>query len=421
VTAGTFQSPGRGSGLFAIMALMGTYFVLVQINRSAGGVLANTLSTTRGLDPTEIATVTGVMFLAAAAFQIPYGLVYDRYGPRLVVIVSGVIGAAGIAVFACAETTGGLTIGRILIGAGHGGVITAIILLAINWAPPDRVAQVTAIVIAASGSLGGILATAPLAIALEATGLCISFGALAGVSLLVTGLIAVMVRDHPPGATNSLGRHESLIESLRGLWSVVTNRRMWPIFAMATCFSAPFSTIGGLWAGPYLHHVHGLNEADTGLGLGALMLAFYVGTALYGPLDRLFNTRKWVVLGGVVIMIVSLLVLAIVPGLGLWSALGLLVVFSAAAPFFFTLSAHCRGFVEDSRAGRAITFVSMMGIATIFALQWFTGLIVETLQGVDGEGPEFGYRMAFASVAAFLGLAGAVYLTAQDVKPNPAT
>ncbi len=85
-----------------------------------------------------------------------------------------------------------------------------------------------------------------------------------------------------------------------------------------------------------------------------MMLALYLGYMAYGPLDRIFNTRKWVVLGGVAGMLACLLPLAMVPKLPLMVVVLLLVIFALCSPFFITLAAHCRGFVPVHRVGRAI-------------------------------------------------------------------
>ena len=57
-------------------------------------------------------------------------------------------------------------------------------------------------------------------------------------------------------------------------------------------------TVLGSWAGPYLHDVHGMDALTRGNVLLAMGLAQLVGILAYGPLDRIFNTRKRVVLAG---------------------------------------------------------------------------------------------------------------------------
>ena len=57
-------------------------------------------------------------------------------------------------------------------------------------------------------------------------------------------------------------------------------------------------TVQVLWSGPYLHDVHGLDTLERGHVLLGMAVAQTVGTLLVGPMDRVLNTRKWVVGGG---------------------------------------------------------------------------------------------------------------------------
>ena len=72
----------RRPALRRMLILLGFFFVLVQVNRSAGGVLASYLAAVRGLSPTDIGAVMGTMFFASALVQLPTGILFDWIGPR---------------------------------------------------------------------------------------------------------------------------------------------------------------------------------------------------------------------------------------------------------------------------------------------------------------------------------------------------
>ena len=123
----------NAKALSRMLLVLGLFFICVQVNRSAGGVLANYLDTNRGLSPTDIGAISGAMFFAAAAAQLPTGLLFDRIGARLTLVCMSLISVAGMTVFALAETSPLLASGRFLIGFGHGGVISGVYLLAMGW------------------------------------------------------------------------------------------------------------------------------------------------------------------------------------------------------------------------------------------------------------------------------------------------
>jgi predicted MFS family arabinose efflux permease len=403
-------------GLSRIMLLMGLYLVVVQINRSGGAVMASELMSTRGYRPTEVGAIMGSMFLASAVVQLPAGVLYDRYGPRVMLSALNLIAVVGLVLFAYAASVPSLTLGRSLIGLGHGTVIAGIYLLAVAWVPADRVATVTATVIGLAGGTGALLATTPLALTLGQLGFTPTFAILAAVTLIFSAAIYFIVRDPPGSGDGPVERAaESVWQSLRGLWEVASDRKLLPVYIMGSCFTAPFLTIGGLWAGPYLRDVHALTNTQSSLVLLVMMLALYLGYMAYGPMDRIFNTRKWVVLGGVAGMLLCLLPLAVLPRPPLAVAMPLLVIFAFCSPFFVTLAAHCRGFVPVHRVGRAIACINLMGLVNVFVLQAVAGVLVEGVNGADQEAAATGYRLVFAMVAVVLIITGSIYTRVRDV------
>ncbi len=407
---------GAAPGFLRIMLLMGVFLVVVQINRSGGAVMASELMSSRGYRPTEVGTIMGSMFLASAIVQLPAGVLYDRHGPRVMLSTLNLIAVIGLLLFAFAASVPGLTLGRVLIGFGHGTVIAGIYLLAVAWVPADRVATMAGTIIGIAGGAGAVLATTPLALTLGNFGFALTFGLLAALTMVFSAAIFFVVRDTPTARDGRHGRAaESLWQSLRGLWEVASDRNLLPIYIMGSCFTAPFLTIGGLWAGPYLRDVHALTNTESSFVLLVMMLALYSGYMAYGPMDRVFNTRKWVVLGGVACMLSCLLPLALVPDLPLPVAVALLVAFAFCSPFFVTLAAHCRGFVPMHRVGRAIACINLMGLVNVFVLQAAAGVLVE---GASSAGPQAvanGYRLVFAMVALVLIVTGAIYSRVRDV------
>ena len=189
---------------------------------------------------------------------------------------------------------------------------------------------------------------------------------------------------------------------------------------MALCFSVPFATIGGLWAGPFLRDIHGLDPSTAGSVIFMMVLCVNLGTYFYGPMDRIFNTRKWVVLGGVSIMIISLIVLVAFPTAHILFVVSLLAVFSLASPIFVTLAGHCRAYVPEHRAGRALTFVNFLGVGFIFIMQAFTGWLVE-VSSIYELSILSGYRLVFGIVIISLSISAFLYLFSRDVRPFPKT
>src|SRR3546814_13907763 len=100
------------------------------------------------------------------------------------------------------------------------------------------------------------------------------------------------------------------------------------IFVMGFCFTAPFMTIGGLWAGPYFTEVQHLGHAEASLALLAMVIGLHIGTWGYGVLERLAPSRRRLVLTGVAIEVACLALLTVWPAAPLPLAVVVLFAFS---------------------------------------------------------------------------------------------
>jgi predicted MFS family arabinose efflux permease len=422
------MSPGSDEGpatLRRMMVLLGVFFVLVQVNRSAGGVLATYLGGQRGLSPADIGAVMGSMFFASAVVQLPTGILFDWLGPRRSLTYLGALAVLGLVVFALAQGPWGMVTGRFMVGLGHGGVIAAIYLIAMAWARPSHVAQATATVVGIAGGIGGVLATAPLELALGQFGLPATFLALAAATAAATLVLYIALRDQPRAAASLLDSPpESLAETVRGLFVVVRMPELRRIFVMGFCFSAPFMAIGGLWAGPYFIEVQGLRPQTASLFLLGMILALHLGTIAYGPLERWAGSRKRLVLMGVATEVACLGLLVAWPAAPLPLAAATLFLFGCAAPFYVILVGHARSFVPARRAGRAMSCINLVGLTGVFLMQTGTGALIDLVQQAGGSAAT-SYRLVFLSVIAILLAASAIYSRQPDAPetgpgPGPA-
>src|SRR5688500_9838527 len=128
--------------------------------RNVNAVISKDLSSEFALSPSDLGFLTSMYLLAFAAFQLPLGVLLDRYGPRRVVATLLCIAAAGALVFGLARDFTTLSIGRALIGLGVSGGLMGAIKAFTLWFPLNRLALLNGLYLAAGG-IGGLSATAP--------------------------------------------------------------------------------------------------------------------------------------------------------------------------------------------------------------------------------------------------------------------
>jgi predicted MFS family arabinose efflux permease len=232
-------------------------------------------------------------------------------------------------------------------------------------------------------------------------------------------LFALGVSDVPPHRPPPPRPHESLREVAHGLLQVLRAPGMAPVLAMHMFIYASMMTVLGLWAGPYLKDVHGYDAVTRGNILFAMAAAQTVGLLCAGPLDRIFNTRKWVAVGGSAVTVAILGTLALLDHPSAAVAVALLLLHCGLTSYSIVVVAHGRSLYPDHLAGRGVTLVNLSQLVGLSVLPVATGAVIGAFPVTGGASPEIAYRWAFALLAAALASGTAVYLTARDAKPRP--
>ena len=292
-------------------------------------------------------------FFAFGIMQIPTGMLLDRFGPRRTMSGLFVLAAAGSAVFAMAEGVVGLTIGRALIGIGCAAGLMGMLVTIARWYPPERFAKLSAMVYVIGGT-GVLFATTPLAAAADTIGWRGAFWAMAVITLGFAGLLFAMVRDAPPGQEIESAR-ETFGEMLGGVRAACANRQLWHVCAIQFVNYGSIIAIIGLWAGPYLNDVHGLQGVLRGNVLFVINFVMLAGVIGYGVVERKLGSRKRAIVGGSIASSAILLILAFWPGIGLWPATGLLIAFAVTSAHIMLNHAHARAVLPDHLVGRGLT------------------------------------------------------------------
>lgn len=157
---------------------------------------------------------------------------------------------------------------------------------------------------------------------------------------------------------------------MRGIGRVLRLPTLWAIAPLALVAYASVVSFQGLWAGPYFIDFLGYTRTDAGNVLFSLGFSTAVGSSVGGWLsDRIFRSRKWVVIGGNVVTVACFLPLVglAVPG----TLFGWIVLFSVLgffSSFRVLLYAHVKESVPAHLVGTAViavNFFIMVGPALL--------------------------------------------------------
>lgn len=345
------------------IAVLVLAYGLSQFYRAFLAVLAPALQVDIGAMPDDLATASGVWFLIFAAMQIPIGAALDRIGPKVTAVVLFTAGAAGGAfVFSLAQSPLHIIIAMGMIGVGCAPVLMASYFIFARVYSPAVFATLAGATIGL-GSLGNLAGASPMAWAVTAFCWRETMQGLGVVSLVVAALMWVTVKNPPKVESAQRG---SVLDLLK-------MPQLWPLYALMLVNYAPAAGLRGLWAGPYLRDVYQADVALIGQVTLVMALAMIAGSFAYGPLERLFGTRKWVILVCNAVGSLTLAALWWMPAPGVWTSAVLLAVIGFAGSSFPLLVAHAKAFFPAHLTGRGVTLVNLFGIGGVGIAQFATG------------------------------------------------
>jgi len=260
-------------------------YILTVMQRTSLGVAGLEAAKRFGITPGVLAAFVFIQVTVYVTAQTPAGLLVDRYGPRVMLIISGVFLTAGQLLLASATALPQAVLARVLVGLGDAIVFVAVLGLVPRWFAARRVPVITQLT-TILGQLGQILSAVPFLILLHHAGWSTAFGFAAAGSALAALLVIAVVRNAPAGGWSpapSMSLRE-VGRQLREVWGR-PGTRLGFFGHMGTQFSMMVFAL--LWGVPYLESAQHLSASAA----GALMTLFVLGMICIGPVVGIFTSR----------------------------------------------------------------------------------------------------------------------------------
>jgi len=362
------------------------YFLSYAL-RSVNAIIAPELTRDLGMTAAGLGLLTSSYFLAFGLFQLPLGLLLDRFGPRRVEAALLLIAAAGCALFGLGDSISTLALARALIGLGVSACLMASFKAFTQWFPAEQLPSLTATIMVAGG-LGALSASVPVQAALPLLGWRGLF--FLSAALLVASAAYLMTVPDRGGSP----QRESMQQQLAALRQIFADRRFWRFAPQGCVAVGGFMAIQGLWAVPWLMQVDGLSQDAAAQVLLAMALAMLAGF-LFVATCSLWLARHGVspmaLLSagmGLALLAELAILLNLAPPLWLWPLLG--VSFSLSNLAYSQLSAA----FPVTLAGRVNTALNLLVFVGAFGLQWGIGAMVDRANAF-GLSRADGFRLTF--------------------------
>ena len=370
-------------------------YFLSYLFRTINAVIAPDLVRDVGLDAALLGLLTSTYFLTFAAFQLPLGILLDRFGPRRTEASLLVIAAVGALVFAVSSNATGLILGRALIGLGVSACLMGALKAYVIWFPGVRLATVNGLHLAV-GSMGAMTATAPVEAVLQLTdwrGVFLGLAVLTGAAAL---LLFLVVPEREGGASG-----DTLKEQIKGTLAVVSHPFFLRIAPLALTAQGTFLAFQTLWAGPWLRDVAGLDRTGVANMLLLIALAMLAGFIILGwtaeRLEKMGLNPIIVPTVGMSVFIfvqVGLVLQWTTVSNPLWLIFGF---FGTSGIIFFPVLTRA---FPSALAGRVVTAINLLVFVGAFVFQWGIGEVIDLWPPTEGGYAPAAYRVAFGVLMA---------------------
>lgn len=372
------------------------YFIS-YLYRVVNAVLAPDLAGDLGIGPSELGLLTAAYFISFAAFQLPLGVLLDRFGPRKIESFLLIFAAAGAFVFSRAESVTGLVIGRALIGFGVSACLMAAFKAFVLWFRREQLPLINGIQMAAGG-FGALTATAPVEAALGITDWRGVFLILSVLTLAVGAAVFWVV---PEKQIEQKG--DSIRQQLQGIIQVFSSLTFWRIAPMTFTSQASFFAIQGLWSGPWLRDVAGFDREMIAQILLIIAAAMVVGFIVMGAIAERLSRLG---IKPILVAVTGMIAFAIVQILLIMEATSWARTLWMLFGIFGTTGIVPYAVLSQSfpihLSGRVNTGVNLLVFVCAFAAQWGVGAIINLwpTTAAGGYAPP-GYQAGFAMMLAF--------------------
>ncbi len=385
----------------ALLPFAAGYFMSYLL-RAVNAVVAPDLVRDAGLSPSQLGLLTAAYLGAFALFQLPLGVLLDRYGPRKVQAGLLSIAALGSLAFAWAPGFTSLFAARAVIGLGFSAGLMASYKSSATWVPLERRSLANTAIMSV-GALGVVVATEPTEYLVTLIGWRNAFTAFAGVILCAAAFILVVAPKK-----DTVGTPAPFREQFAQMVAIMKRPLFWRVAPLLGLTSGVQIGIQTLWAGPWFRDVMGLTREEVARHLLWMAVAFMVGILSVGVIaDRLGKrgvSPMKVMLGfNLVYFLAQALIVFRIEALIFPAWLAVAAFGQVAILAFPWFAAH----IGKDLAGRANATINFAMFVAAFAAQYLVGIIIglfpATAAGYDASAYSWAIGLfLLAQIAGFI-------------------
>lgn len=312
----------------AVFSFVVVCYLMPPFQRGVPALIGPELMQDLQLDAIDFGLLGMTFMWAFGLAQAPTGALLDRFGARRGLAVIFLLIAAGSFLFSRADSLWQVLAGRAVIAVASAGIMHASAKVIAAWYSRQAYRGMWALFMGL-GTMGGIIATTPLAYMISRFGWRDVFLLLGGFCLFVAMVAGWKLQEQPDnirGSDQMQGERQLAVQQSTGNTSRgLLKRNLKELTAQPKLWMASFIVLGvnaggqciiALWGGVYLSHAYGLPKAIVGEILLAAAVGMVCGCFGVGALLQRFNTTYLMLRGAVLFFVAWLYMTLFVRALG---------------------------------------------------------------------------------------------------------
>ena len=360
-------------------SIPGLFFLYEFMIRVLPGVIEKPLQQELGVSAGDIGLSMSFYYYAYGPMQIVVGLLLDKLGARGPLTVAALVCSVGALTFAAGTSLTGLGAGRFLMGFGSAFAYVGTVYIATIWFPGRRVAMISGLTVTL-GMLGAITAESMLEFLLEKTSWQHVMYGFAGAGVVLAVLLAIMVPNRPQWFKERIRQstsHGGRVSTLACLKQVLTNRQTLLLGLITGLVYLPVGTFAAFWGFRYLNTVLHIDHKEDGPFVSIIFLGLAAGGPLVGWLSDTTGRRKFFLVIGTAVGVISTGSLLLLPPGMNWLLMINLGVIGLVVSILVVAFPMAMEQNPCYARGTALTFVNLTQMVFAGTGQWVVGMLLD--------------------------------------------
>lgn len=366
----------------------------------------------------QLGQLSSFYFYANIILLYPAGILLDRFSTRKIILAAMILMTSSTLVFSMTHSFWVTQVCRFLTGVSGTFCLLSSVRLASRWFPPKRMALVIGLIVTMAMT-GGVIAQTPFTWLTDNIGWRHTLLLDGIVGIFFTVLVALIVRDHPPGFELQHANQQAHLEQL-GFWTslrlTLKNSQNWLGGFYTSFLNLPIFLLGGIWGSLYLVQVHSLDRIQASYVTSMIFVGTIIGSPILGWLSDRIGLRKLPMLVCAIVSLLIILLIMYLPTLSLYYSMLLFLLlgfFTSAQIISYPLIAESNPPALTATASGIASMLIMSGGTTQQLFGWLMGLnwnhkIIDEIPFYNVS--DYRLAMAIMPVAFILGLVAASLL-----------